>query len=208
MNALKLTVLLLTVLLLNACSDEDTPSISVPCCATSPFVSTFLYLSFQDALGNDLIKKDWIQLEDGVIRGGLVKSELYTLEYIFPEGVDNPWSTPSNALSVGPPLLSLSDGRVLSIESEANPDCNYLFFLIDCSPDLYDKSSGKIIIRLTCPSLFGDNEAHDIITWWELHPLGGSAICYRVEYGGKEYTEIVYYKLIPYSSIATIILDK
>ena len=114
MKALKFTIILLTMLVLNACSDKDTPSVLEPCCVTGPHVSHYLWLSFQDKLGNDLIKKDLVQFGDGVIGGGLIKSELYTLEYIFPEGVDNLWSTPSHDIT--PPLLGLNEGWVLLIE--------------------------------------------------------------------------------------------
>ena len=58
----------------------------------------------------------------------------------------------------------------------------------------------KIILRLTCPSLFSDNEAHDIVTWWQLKKGFSNPTCYRIEYGGKEFPVD--------ERVATIILDR
>ncbi|MDR2911434.1 MAG: hypothetical protein LBV47_08775 [Bacteroidales bacterium] len=123
--------------------------------------------------------------------------------------------------------ISLKKGSSIKMHSNStdllpgvNPDCNYLYFdfksykiyglpsaLLYGIPAKEIPFTEKIILRLTCPYLFGDNEAHDIVTWWEpyIYENGEEsiyAVCYRIEFEGKEITLDGQHYDVP-----TIILD-
>ena len=167
------------------------------------FRQHMFWLSFQDISGNDLLKGS-----ESVWQTGKIKPEFYTLEYIFEEGVCNPYNLVSNAnviydefyprvgFDVTPPILPVN--------------INYKYLWFDIKSDIeFGDFAEKIICRLTCPYLFGNNEAHDIVTWWKpyIYENGESsiyAVCYRVEFGGKEITIDVFEN----AAVATIVLDK
>jgi len=206
-----------------------------------PFYDHSLLLSFRDISGNDLVKgigydpenkkpgetvlwkygTDEYMIVKSEDLGGIVQPDLYTLEYIFPDGIPNPWKPPPGIIIFGfmavgsnenVPQLSLQTGLSFfpTATSAVNMDYDYLYFsngsyragylIRDCEfPE-------KIIIRFTCPYLFGDNEAHDIVTWWKKDATGSlRAECYRIEFEGKEFTDIT---LTPLHQISTIILDR
>ena len=66
----------------------------------------------------------------------------------------------------------------------------------------------KIVFRFKDSSMFGDNEEHEIVTWWKPEndtELGKrNPICYIVEYGGKEFSV----NKVSNVNFATIILGK
>ena len=156
-----------------------------------------LLLSFQDTLGNDLVK-------DMVSIGGVVDSttyntitvytvnpEVYKLNVYFPNGITSATRSPTMGL---------------------NKNINYqLEFDVASDKKKHGSSDRKITFSLKCPYLFDDDSFHDIVTWWHIgfgNMHNTDATCYRIEYGGKEYTEIYYVNAFPYNSIATIILDR
>ena len=212
----KYLILLFAILFLFACSEKlpfEEVDESIQCrCNEDPeligvsvdefFYWHSLFINFQDSSGNNLLKgigfDTWnsgmlVPGEDADY-GGFVKSELYTLESIYEEGFPNPERYPK---------LSFHRGMVMSLDFPlVNPDYDYLHFYIQSQRYIgthlggpfYDISkkcdfAEKIIFRLTCPYLFGNNEAHYITTWWwePDHSGGNKAICYRVEYGGREF---------------------
>jgi len=227
MKTLKLTVLLLaTVLIMNGCSNKE----NLICCL-NPFYQHLIWLSFQDASGNDLVKgigfDTWNSEIGGLVTGkegdggGPVKREFYTLEYVYEDGIPNPWKPepkPWVIYDVRYPEIALHE--IMPSEFNANPNYNYLWFETSSykftgGPEalLYGHKiedcdfAEKIIFRLTCPYLFGNDEAHDIITWWELKKGIRNPLCYRIEFDGKKITEIVYAKDSSFS-LATIVLDR
>ena len=248
MKTLKFTFLLLFMLMINSCTnkDEGTPQL-MKNWGVNPFYQHMVWLSFQDAFGNDLleglgfdIREDSGQREfvtgtgerltwdDGetfiynpvtkefsIVKleclGGAVKPEFYTLDIVFEYGILNPWK-PVNTFYVtydSYPKITLSSiGEWSSFKAISD----YFYLMFEASSYkyadfvealLYGQSTKdcefaeKITFRLTCPYIFGDNEAHDIVTWWELHEY--YTTCYRIEYGGKE--------LSVEEGVATIILD-
>ena len=236
MKTLKFAVLLLAMLAVCSCGDKDDTNNT--CCDNSLYQHS-IWISFQDASGNDLTEGIGCNLngkvdENGEVSvldyetrklvkvkiddlGGWVKPELYTLEYVYEEGIPNPWKPepkPYVTYHEHYPDLYLYKGLDLPKKFR---DYNYLWFDTGSYrytgfPEalLYGWSieeapfAEKIIFRLTCPYLFGDDAEHDIVTWWE--PLfGNNTICSRVEYDGKECLLEGGEESYP---IATIILDR
>ena len=183
-----------------------------------------LLLNFKCAFGNDLVKEieflaldqdafyavestTWNffghPLDDMIItgeeadNGGEVKSELYTLEYVFEDGIPSPWE-PSGGCDITipePPKMSLRKGKPFSkIYSDLNDNYDYLYFKTKSYRTSYFPFAEKIIIKLKCTYVFGDDEEHEIITWWKPYPEKSTVAtsCYRIEFNGKEYTEITY----------------
>ena len=51
----------------------------------------------------------------------------------------------------------------------------------------------KITYQIRCPYVFGDEEIHEFVTYWDLCLIpqdGRKAKCYRIEYEGKIYTPL------------------
>ena len=68
--------------------------------------------------------------------------------------------------------------------------------------------SEKITFTLKCPYPFGNNSAHEIVTWWKPYNMfRGGTICYHIEFEGKIITEFQYDTEINCFSIATIVLE-
>jgi hypothetical protein len=68
-----------------------------------------------------------------------------------------------------------------------------------------------ITFQLTCPYLFGDDNIHEIETYWIQENQGrvGYSKCYRIVMGDRDITSIVYEgKGVNVESVATITLDK
>ena len=208
---LKLTVLFLTMLIINSCGKDE--SKEEPMSELYPFYQHLLYISFQDVEGNDLVEgSEFIWNSEFGMRD-TVKPEYYTLDIIFEDGIPNPWKqesapmivdergkiVPAYILDIRYPRLYLAK-RITSLESLEKS----LWFE---THSFRTEFAEKIIFRLTCSYLFGDNEAHDIITWWELLELVQNEeiyfqpSCYRIELEGKEFP-------VEDDDTATIILDK
>ena len=253
MKTLKLTVLILTMLIINSCTSKEEspteepqevedeieipPNVSLGITAFYPYGIPFslqqLLLSFQDKSGNDLVKgigfwsNYWLAFNPvdstrlvytGTEGGetdawGVVNSELYTLEYAF-NGIpydknilaDYDWEKPPLGFRRGKPFSKKYP--------ELNGNYDYLFFNTV-------SRTGKITFKLSCPYLFGDDAVHDIDTWWKYEEDIEFPICYRIEFGGKEITEITYIYDPPYKdefgaiwvnrnpySVATLVFDK
>ena len=224
MKTLKLTVLVLTMLMINSCNKNKVESPQgaevieqedknvIDGVGIHPFYQHALWLGFQDAQGNDLVEQAVFELIDSetgkVIDFSLskfngTKPELYTLDVIFEEGIPNEWKPAPNPFAIYDvryPRFFFSKEWWIGLEELSNAENNYLWFTTHSFRNA--KFAEKIILRLTCPSLFGDNKAHDIVTWWKLEEGLGSPLCYRVEYGGKEFS------VNEQSQSVTIILDR
>ena len=72
-----------------------------------------------------------------------------------------------------------------------------------------DTKLGEITYTLTLPHIFGDSDAHEIVTYWCDPSTGPSyySVCYKVEIDGKEFTDIAYANY-QQMSVATIVLDR
>jgi hypothetical protein len=248
MKTIKFIILFLAILMTNSCSKDETgitpkfidEEIIVE---GIPFREHLLWLGFQDASGNNLLKGIGYDIwKDGEYvtatkedpESGIIKPELYTLEYIYPDGIPNPWKPgpapminvdgvwiPTYILDERHPEIYLNSKNELQLygknrseyyeyleqqlsgeylEQQLSDD-TYLWFNTKSHRD--SEFPEQITIRLTCSYLFGDNEAHDIITWWK--PVATfQTSCYRVEFEGKGYEM----SGINGATVATIILDK
>ena len=199
MKTLKFTVLILTMLTLNGCNKDEGSSKG-----EIGNYQHMLWLSFQDASGNDLIEgSEFISTKDVKLHD-TIPPEYYTLEYVYEKGIPNPWKpdhNPNAIYNVRYPRLYLAE---MIPQLPLNHNYNYLWF--DAKSVYPDYFAEKIIFRLACPYIFGDNEAHDIVTWWERYKYanGDSSIygvCYRIEYDDKEFT-------VEERLVATIIVDR
>ena len=199
MKSLSFFGLVLCVAFLS-CQEKEAPN-------DYPFYDHILYISFQDASGNDLVKGiefDWFQPEGAIITeeaGGTVKPDLFTLEYVFPDGRQNPWKPePKSGVILEKREPVLGYGRGFGInwkESSEMSNYDYFGFEIHSTRRQWDASNEKdivlscpvITIRLSCPYLFGNDAVHDIVTYWEpVDPIATK--CYRVEFAGKEYIPV------------------
>jgi len=194
MKTLKFTVLLLYMLIINSCTnkgeteqkveevkakweeldeeEQKVRSILMGKISIGGEISCLhdIFLSFQNVSGNDLVKG---MNFSGYMTdpGGFVKDELYTLEYVLPHFQSD--------------RMSLLKGKSFSkIFPELNGNYDYLYFAINNGDE-------KITIKLTCTHVFGDDTVHEIVTWWKKTERLG-ALCYRIEFGGKEYNKISY----------------
>ena len=192
--------------------DESLDEINGGC---EPFYYYYLFLNFQDASGKDLIEEiEYIGWDseigaeaDNTGGSGAIKSDLYTLEPIYPEVYMDPvWThhaAASNSVIPGPYDYALGFGKKDSYY--------YLFFYPQASNVHvlnYDKElppADKIIYKLSCSYIFGNDEEHEIVTYWKQGEQEKHQICYLIEFEGK--------KFIPEISnegfqVATLVLDR
>lgn len=171
-----------------------------------------LMMSFVDAEGNDLVAGlEGIEPE-GSIEADFVKPELYTLRTspslydlgafhntplfgFTPVEPQDPDTQPELELC-HPPTGDISENWLVAIHMASVP--------------WYEGDNvKKITYTLTCPHIFGDDAAHDIVAYWRDPSSGPSyySVCYKVEVGGKEFTDIVYDRY-GRNVLATIVLDR
>ena len=192
-NSIKLVaVLTVAVSILCNCSrleEED----SCDCSLLS--YSYYLYLGFQDASGNDLVKDLEFLVWDGVnavynIGGeedsrGIINTDLYSLDVVFPDKI---------AKSFEKNLLLYKSGLFLEFDTFSPYSLPF---------------AEKVTYKLNYPQLFGDNFTHEIVSYWKLISTEDNfyTLCYRIELDGKEFTEIY---TDQYKSIyrATLVLDR
>ncbi|MBP1631432.1 MAG: hypothetical protein H6Q15_2325 [Bacteroidetes bacterium] len=143
-----------------------------------------LALSFQDASGKDLV--NGIELKDYAT----VNLNAYNLDIIASE-----------------PRESRYDA-IVGIK-KYNDSCCYLTKNLNVSIREDRPEERKLTYRLQCPHVFGDNDVHYIVTYWDIPKdkkgLEYYAKCTLIEYGGN--------KIMPHIDederfyIATIILN-
>ena len=213
MKALKFATLILSILLLNGCGNDDDLD------GLNPFYGHSVYLRFQDTSGNDLLRgiESTFPCEFG--QRQTAKPEFYTLDVVFEDGIRNGWK-PEPAPLIGGLPAYIPDERYPSVYfnlyseyADEKYDYNSLYFSASSSKYDWDakgetywdaKFAEKITFMFTCPDLFGDDEVHEIVTWWELRGEGFHTKCTRITYDGKEFP-VKDESGLP---IATIILDK
>jgi hypothetical protein len=154
---------------------------------TMSFYRYELALNFQNASGDDLVKG----IELGDVLGGTVRSDLYVLDIILYEPCEN-WDNdiyntparPGYTPDVHRPTLQVKEG-----DNGYSYLANEFFVPINGCPE------EKILTyKLTCPYLFGDEEIHELVTYWNVPEKrewhGVYAKCYLIEYEGKAITPV------------------
>ncbi|MDR2910741.1 MAG: hypothetical protein LBV47_05185 [Bacteroidales bacterium] len=188
MKVLKFICLLLIVLTASSCDkkiDNDGPS--------NPFYDYMLLVNFQDTSDSNFLENLREEIVNESYTLDIISEDVIFLYYDMPNGLHNE-------------NLFISRGSDIGINSDYD-DC-LLFTTKSRKKNDDGKFPKKITFRLTFPYLFGDNDAHDIITWWEpyLHENGEETlytVCYRMEFEGKELTVDG-----QHSEPLTIILDR
>ena len=174
-----------------------------------------LYLSFQDSTGVDLVKAlSKNMYSPGMMAGyeyiiedenlmGMVDNSLYKLDVIFPEWYDHDYWIKKMIQDGNIPgpvspfhitlYKNIEEDRFLGFFNNAQFGYYYLYFN-SASTDMYGKEGRippveTITCKLTCPLLFGDNEVHEIMSYWETKHwiTDGSPFCIRVLFDGKEF---------------------
>ena len=217
-------IAMLTVVATLSCNSYDTEESSNWTGLPATSYIHRLFLSFQDASGNDLVESVSSNLlqfmkEDGESRYNL-KPELYSLEYVYENINQDPWKQKISAVIYDPiyPKISLHNGKWLNEEyPEVNSDYYYLdfygrslnsfYYYIWQGRNIKVPFAKKIIIKLKYPDLFGDDAIHEIVTFWKPYTSPPAhAICYRIVFKGKEVT-VTQTKYDAFS-VATIVLDR
>ena len=234
MKTIKFIFILSTMIIINSCTERNTLVDEPPILTEGGFYPFYLYLplwfSVQDISGNDLVKlfgSDW-WLDDSNPSGDTpldnsVNTDLYTIEYVYPVPKMNP-------LYYLQEEIELINGVPTIIWDDQEPhfgvfkdEETYYFTFLAMSNKKYDDEvfppADKIIFKLSCPSIFGDNEVYEIITYWEQLiiedvPEQDYYKCNKIEFDGKE----INFQRIPINaigkndsfcySLATLILDK
>ena len=186
MKSLKIITLLIVVAAtLCNCSvnNKNGPAVNIH----DSFYYHLLLLSFQDASGTDLIKG--IEFDRLQLYAGTVRSD-YTLNAVYPDGITNP--VPYYTIDNNEGILFEDDKDHLSFASTS-----YKVRYDSRGIEIKEPFVEKIIYKLRCPYIFGDDETHEIVTWWEAkteYDYGKLeyALCCRIEFNGKVFTEIKY----------------
>ena len=196
MKSLKYSLFLVLAMLLNSCEVEYGNFY--------PFYEHWLWLSFQDTSGNDLVKGigyNWWQSDvvpEEEAGGGPVNPDLYTLKIIFPENAVDVWE---KSPEIRPELTLIKPNY-----GEWNSSKGY--YLNFSTSSVKKDNVEMLTFKLSCPYVFGDNSTHEIVTYWRKSNVPkGTVKCYRIVFDGKEINEITYenYEQI---SLAKIVLDR
>ena len=148
-----------------------------------------LVLCFQDASGNNILED--IESEQLCIDEGTVNPELYSLDIILQNYI--------NGETVPGPDIYPQTVPLQTRENNQLGTCLSIYIT-----RLRKKNNvRKLTYKLKCPYVFGDEEIHEIVAYWNLHEL--HAECYRIEFEGQEITP----QLINggFNSLAIIKLD-
>jgi hypothetical protein len=139
-----------------------------------------------------------------------IRPDLYTLEVVYPDiKMDPVWQHFNNTAAFVPSPDFIHKLEYSINDYGINDNCYYLKFQPGASYGYHDgiTPAPTITYNLSCPSIFGDEEVHEIVTYWEPNPeRPRQQKCYRIEYAGKEFNDITYneYGIL---SFATLILE-
>ncbi|MDR2911408.1 MAG: hypothetical protein LBV47_08645 [Bacteroidales bacterium] len=178
------TIKLIVVFTLGLMCSCQTDRIGYP-----PGYTHSLWLGFQNISGNDLLEGAELIWSDEM--SSAYNSKFYTLDVVYEDGIPDPYKNNDPRYDKMYPGLFLWEGQSppwqLGSRLNLNPNYNYLQFNVFSNRNYFAQ---KIIFRLTCPYLFGDDEAHDIVTWWKNYTYRNkyniNTFCYRMEYEGNE----------------------
>jgi hypothetical protein len=149
-----------------------------------------LALSFQDASGNDLVKGIELKEDPGGF-SSTVRSDLYVLDVILYEQCEN-WDNRIYNVPARPGMTP-DVQRPYMQAREGNDGYYYLANRFGYTADGCPAQE-ILTYKLTCPYLFGDEEIHEFVTYWDVPEErewhGVYAKCYLIEYEGKAITPV------------------
>lgn len=151
-----------------------------------------LGISLQDGQGNDLVKG-----LNTIKEQPLDYSENGTLEVINPEqyNIELKLSSPDKTSKTHMDVIFDDHLPSMWMSIPQGHKDYYLFRQIALDTNDYDLQK-EIIYRLKCPHIFGDQEVHEIVTYWALgqNDNGKYAHCYRAEFNGKNIQDVKWNK--------------
>jgi len=160
-----------------------------------------LLLGIQDESGNDLIKGikyDWWRMDEIPEQdsyGGVVIRELYSLDFEYTDPLMSPYET--HKLAAKSPNVILNEYLPELEMGKMDDRCYFRFNSFHSNRHhFYTKETlppaDKIVIKLTCPYVFGDDKEHEIVTYWKPYERDYSHIsyCYRIEFESEVLTPI------------------
>lgn len=161
---------------------------------TCPFYNYILLaLRIQDSSGKDLIKgieyDCWDSGETSYEEfGGVVKKNLYTLDFVFPNPSMSPYESHKLAAENSNNIYNQDYSPTLSVSIL---DGIYsLKFMISSNKRDFNgvlPPAEKVTIKLSLPYVFGDDSVHEIVTFWEPYEENPYyQLCNRLEFAGKE----------------------
>lgn len=194
-------------------------------CCEYPFLGYYLALSILDASGVDKlegIKYDFQNIVvtiDNIYREGPLKTDLYTYEVIYPDLCMDPYY--GHFHYSGAVIPAAISKPALSLYKSEDGNNYFLNFFIEISQFGNCPPAETLTFRLSFPSIFGDDEVREIVTYWsrdpEHHPDYKNnpkyfrnrphlTFCYRIIFDGEEITAPITYCKNNLSRV-TIILD-
>ena len=199
MKTIKLITLLVLAIMCSCTQPDRCSNCSVP------FYDYQLFLRILDASGNNLVQEmelDWTHPDQAEILGR-IKTDLYTLDIVFPEPCMDIYEYHKHSGAYEPaefvPILSLNIHDYyyyLALRTQS--------MILDWCPN----PAEMLTFKLSCPDVFGDNAVHEIVTYWkEGNKPTNSRICYRIELDGIAFTEEITYEQYNQISRATVILE-
>jgi len=165
------------------------------CHTGDPVLVTYTFgLSFQDATGNDLVKgiesdKWWpTDFTEEDAHTGMVKSDLYTLDIIVSKECNN-WD---NEIYNAPARPGFTPSPNYPLLGWMRMENGYYCFITGLTLQLGDCPNVETLtLKLKCPYVFGDDEIHEFVTYWNL-PKKYSSFpeCTRITIDGIEISKI------------------
>ena len=202
MKSIKLMILLAVVAVVSCNKSDETDEPN-----TDVYYNYYaLYLSFQDASGNDLVKGIFGTAEEPT-------NEQVLFTAVFPTH----WQTRQNTNMW---VYFIGSERFKERFPELkNNKYDHLLFTAHANRVYYDYGvvvklpfAEVVTFKLKSPYIFGDGVEHEIVTYWEQattkseYGVINVTLCYRIEFSDKEITEITYVDN-SYYSVATIVWE-
>lgn len=151
--------------------------------------SYMIALCFQDALGNNV--SEGIGSEELRANEGTIDPDLYSLDIVLQNYI--------NGETVPGPDVYPQSSSLGTINHDELGTC-----LVNDFTRLKSNNVRKLTYKLKCPYIFGDEEIHELVTYWELSE-NIYAKCYRIEFEGQEIIPQTFEK--QYYSLGVIKLD-
>lgn len=156
--------LMLVVICLSSCRwfyHDDIPEINI----------YMIALCFQDALGNNV--SEGIGSEELRANEGTIEPDLYSLDIVLQNYI--------NGETVPGPDVYPQSSSLGTMKHDKLGTCLRNYF----SRFRENNNVRKLIYKLRCPYVFGDEEVHELVTYWDLSEKI-YAKCYRIEFEGQE----------------------